>query len=543
MSTPDTIPHFAERAARCWPDTTALAEGGHRWTFAELWNDARKTASMLLASGIQKGDAVAVWAPNSREWVLAALGAQIIGGILIPLNTRLKGREAGDILRRSRAKALFTVGEFLGNRYLDMLEPEDLPLLQQRLLLDDWPALTQTADAQDPRVDAALAALKPDDISDIIFTSGTTGKPKGVISAHGQVIHSASGWIPGVDLREGDHYLIVNPFFHTFGYKVGWVACLMRGAVMFPMSSFDVDAIVHQIEHHRINFLPGPPLIFQTLIARRAERAHDFSSLRVAVTGSAPVPPALVHQMWKDLGLKRVINGYGMTECLVISMIRADDDAETIANTVGVAMPGIEIRCVDDTGRDVPADTVGEILVRGKAVMRGYLDNPEATAEAIDREGWLHTGDLGTLDARGYLRITDRKKDMYISGGFNCYPAEIEQNTSCAHTPKSRRRRWSGFRMRAWAKSARRTLSCVPASRPMLMKSPPGRARTWPTTKSRGWSNSARTCPETLRARCLKRYCDRRETGGRQRLRLDKLYTCKTACVSTPYAFLVIPKD
>jgi len=427
-----TIPHIAERAAKRWPHTTALVEGEHRWSFAELWHDARKTASMLLDLGIGKGDAVAIWAPNSREWILAALGAQMLGGILVPLNTRLKGREAGDILRRSRAKALLTVNEFLGNHYLDMLEHEDLPLLQQRLLLDDWQRQTGDANGNDPRVDVALAAVGADDISDIIFTSGTTGQPKGVVSAHGQVIHSASGWIPGVDLREGDHYLIVNPFFHTFGYKVGWVACLMRGAVIFPMPSFDVDAIAHQIEHNKINFLPGPPLIFQALINKREQHPHDFSSLRVAVTGAAPVPPALVHRMWKDLGLTRVINGYGMTECLVISMIRADDDAETIANTVGVAMPGIEIRCVDEAGCDVAEGTVGEILVRGRAVMRGYLDNPDATVEAIDAEGWLHTGDLGTLDARGYLRITDRKKDMYISGGFNCYPAEIE-SLLCNH--------------------------------------------------------------------------------------------------------------
>jgi len=432
MSTPETIPHFAERAARRWPDATALVAGECRWTFSELWNDARKTAAMLLECGIGKGDAVAVWAPNSREWILAALGAQIIGGILIPLNTRLKGREAGDILRRSRARALFTVGEFLGNRYLEMLEGQDLPLLQQRLLLDDWPALTQTCAADAPRVAAALANLHPDDICDIIFTSGTTGQPKGVISAHGQVIHSASGWIPGVDLREGDHYLIVNPFFHTFGYKVGWVACLMRGAVIFPVASFDVDAIVQMIEHHKISFLPGPPLIFQTLIGKRAECAHDVSSLRVAVTGSAPVPPALIQRMWKELRIKRVLTGYGMTECLVISMARPEDDAQTVANTVGTAMPGIEIRCVDEAGCDVPAGEIGEILVRGKAVMRGYLDNPEATREAIDEAGWLHTGDLGILDARGYLRITDRKKDMYISGGFNCYPAEIE-SLLCEH--------------------------------------------------------------------------------------------------------------
>jgi len=427
MNTPQTIPHSAERAAARWPDATALVEGKHRWSFSQLWADARKTAAMLLDCGVRKGDTVALWAPNGREWILAALGAQILGGILVPLNTRLKGREAGDILRRSRAKVLLTVGEFLGNRYLDMLADQDLPQLQQRLLLDNWSDFTRPADPHDPRVDAAFSALHAEDISDIIFTSGTTGQPKGVISAHGQVIASASGWIPGVDLREGDHYLIVNPFFHTFGYKVGWVACLIQGAVIFPMASFDVDAIIHQIEHHRINFLPGPPLIFQTLIARHAERAHDFSSLRVAVTGSAPVPPALVHRMWQELGLKRVLNGYGMTECLVISMIREGDDADTIAHTVGRAMPGIEIRCVDASGHDVPAGSIGEILVRGQAVMRGYLDNPDATAEAIDPEGWLHTGDLGTLDARGYLRITDRKKDMYISGGFNCYPAEIEQ--------------------------------------------------------------------------------------------------------------------
>jgi len=253
------------------------------------------------------------------------------------------------------------------------------------------------------------------------------------MTAHCQATHIFGDWAERVDLRKGDRYLIVNPFFHTFGYKAGWVACLLRGATIVPMPIFDVAETVRQIEHNKISFMPGPPTIYQSLLAEVAKgKPRDFSSLRVAVTGAAPVPPALVKRMRDELGMQNVVNGYGMTECGVISMTRQGDDPETIAHTCGFPMPGMEVRCVDDASQDVPPGETGEILVRSYAVMQGYLDNPAATAEAIDPERWLHTGDVGSVDDRGYLRITDRKKDMYISGGFNCYPAEIEK-LLCGH--------------------------------------------------------------------------------------------------------------
>ena len=427
---PETIPATAKTAAERWPDRVALIEGEDRWTFAQLWADARACASAMLAQGVGHGDRIGIWAPNSRNWIVAALGAQIAGAAIVPMNTRFKGQEAADILRRSHARLVFGPREFLGTDYQALLAGEDLPDLQDFIRIDcDFDAfLARGKGADDPAVDDALTRLSGDDVSDIIFTSGTTGRPKGVIATHRQVVQTFGDWAERVDLREGDNHLIVSPFFHAFGYKAGWLACLIRGATIIPMAVFDGNEMFRQIEVNRINFLPGPPTIYVMLLHELAgDQRRDFSSLRAAVTGAAPVAPALVERMRNELGITNVVNGYGMTECGVIAMTCKGDDAETIAHTCGYPMPGMEVRCVDDQGRDVPRGQAGEFWVRGHSVMQGYLDEPEATAEAIDADGWLHTGDVGTIDARGYLAITDRKKNMYISGGFNCYPAEIEK--------------------------------------------------------------------------------------------------------------------
>ncbi|KUR81040.1 FadD3 family acyl-CoA ligase [Novosphingobium sp. Fuku2-ISO-50] len=427
---PPTIPEAARRAAETWPDAPALLAGDRCWTFAQLWADARATASAMLAAGLRHGDRVGIWAPNTREWILAALGAQSVGAAIVPMNTRFKGGEAGDILRRSRAKLLFAPAHFLGQDYGALIAGEDLPDLREVIAIDrDFDAFVARGQgSDDPAVDAALAGVGPDDICDIIFTSGTTGRPKGALTAHRQVPQSFGDWAVRVDLRAGDRYLIVNPFFHTFGYKAGWVACLVRGATMIPLPTFDVAEVVRQVEQNRISFIPGPPTIYQSLLQELGSgERRDFSSLRVAVTGAAPVPPALVERMRHELGMQNIVNGYGMTECGVIAMTRQGDDAETVAHTCGYPMPGIEVRCVDDEGHDRPSGQAGELWVRGHGVTRGYLDDPAATAEAVDADGWLHTGDVGTIDARGYLAITDRKKDLFISGGFNVYPAEVEK--------------------------------------------------------------------------------------------------------------------
>lgn len=423
---PPTIPHAAEAAARTWPDAPAVLENGEVWSFAELWQRSRAAASALLARGVGAGDRVAIWAPNSREWIVAAIAVMTCGAAVVTLNTRLKGREAGDILRRTNAKLLFTVEGFLGIDYRALIADEDLPALDATLLLEG--DLGQGGKgADDPAVDAALAGIDADTVSDILFTSGTTGSPKGVLMTYGRVLPQAAVWCQNTGLREGDRYLIANPFFHSFGMKVGWVACILSGAVAVPMPQFDVGQAIELIERERITFMPGPPTIFQMLLAELDKRQWDCSSLRGGTTGAASVPPALVERIRNDLGMVDLITAYGMTECVNITTCVPGDDAETIARTCGKAFPGNEVRIADEQGNEVPRGETGEVQVRGQGVMLGYLDNPQATAETIDGDGWLHTGDVGTMDERGYVRITDRMKDLYISGGFNVYPAEVEK--------------------------------------------------------------------------------------------------------------------
>jgi len=426
---PPTIPHAAARAAARWGDAPALLENGETWSFAQLWAKARAAASAMLARGIGEGDRVAIWAPNSREWIVAALGAMTAGATIVPLNTRLKGLEAGDILRRTRAGLLFTVRDFLGIDYRALLADEDLPGLRETVLLDDRfdAFLASGAGADDAAVSQALDRLTPDHVSDIIFTSGTTGAPKGVMMTYGRVIPQAGVWIANTGLAEGERYLVVNPFFHSFGLKVGWVACLIAGAVILPMPQFDVAGAAAIIARERVNFMPGPPTIFQMLLAHKQAHPFDSSSLRGGTTGAATVPPVLVTRIREELGMRDVITAYGMTECVNITSCLPGDSAETIAETCGCAMPGNEVIVAGPDGRELPRGESGEVWVRGQGVMLGYLDDPVATAEAIDAQGWLHTGDVGTMDERGYVRITDRLKDMYISGGFNVYPAEVEK--------------------------------------------------------------------------------------------------------------------
>lgn len=426
---PLTIPHAAEAAAQRWPAAPAVIEGDVIWTFAELWQQCRAASSALLVRGVQPGARIAIWAPNRREWIVAAVAAMTCGAAVVTLNTRLKGREAGDILRRTKAQMLFTVEGFLGTDYRGLLASEDLPDLAETVLLDSGftSFIASGKGAQDPAVDIALAGIDADTVSDILFTSGTTGSPKGVLMTHGRVLPQCGEWIANTGLTFGERYLIANPFFHSFGMKVGWVACLLSGAVAVPMAQFDVKEAIRLIEQERIGFLPGPPTIFQMLLSELERTPFDTSSLRGGTTGAATVPPILVDRIKHELGIRDIITAYGMTECVNITSCRPGDPAETIAQTCGAAIPGNEVIVADDQGNELARGETGEILVRGQGVMLGYLDDPAATAEAIDTAGWLHTGDVGTMDENGYLRITDRKKDLYISGGFNVYPAEVEK--------------------------------------------------------------------------------------------------------------------
>ncbi|MFF2846299.1 FadD3 family acyl-CoA ligase [Streptomyces sp. NPDC058001] len=386
-------------AADRFGDAEAVVDGPLRLTFAELADRVRVAAGAFASNGVGKGDRVAVWAPNSAQWIVAAFGILTAGGVLVPVNTRFRTEEAEDVVRRSAAKLVLVQQDFMEREFT---APDGVPLIDLR---SDF--LT-TGAPYERHVD-------PDDIGDIIFTSGTTGRPKGVMMTHAQNLRLYEEWCDLADLRQGDRYLIVNPFFHTFGYKAGVIASLIRGATILPVPVFDVDRVLELVEREQVTMLPGPPTLYHSLLeAVGGER--DLSSLRAAVTGAADIPVDLVRRISTELPFRSIMTGYGLTEAGTATASRPGDSFEDIATTVGTPCDGVEVRIADD----------GEVLLRGYSVMKGYLDDPAATAEAIDPDGWLRTGDLGTLGERGHLRIVGRKKDMFIVGGFNAYPAEIE---------------------------------------------------------------------------------------------------------------------
>jgi acyl-CoA synthetase (AMP-forming)/AMP-acid ligase II len=247
------------------------------------------------------------------------------------------------------------------------------------------------------------------------------------MNTHGQTLRVFADWGSIVGLSEGDRYLVVNPFFHTFGYKAGIIASLMKGATIIPQAVFDVDAVLDLAAAERVSMLPGPPTLFQSVLNHPRRDRYDLSTLRLAVTGAAVVPVEMIRRMREELTFRTIITAYGLTEAQgTVTCCSPDDDPDTIANFCGKAIPDTEARVVDDDGRELPRGEPGEVVTRGYHVMQGYFEDPEETAKAIDADGWLHTGDIGIMDGRGYLRITDRKKDMFIVGGFNAYPAEIE---------------------------------------------------------------------------------------------------------------------
>ncbi|MEX6725482.1 FadD3 family acyl-CoA ligase [Parapedomonas caeni] len=425
----DTLPAALAAAAARFGDACAVVDGEQRLSFLALEEAVRAAAGALARHGIAKGDRIALWAPNRLEWIIACLAAQCLGAIAVPLNTRLKGTEAQFILNKTRARLLFTVRGFLGIDYPALLDGLNLPHLERIVTFDgDWAAFVASATPADIALATERrAALTGNDAADIIFTSGTTGLPKGVLCDHEQNVRAFTIWADTVGLRAGDRYLIVNPFFHTFGYKAGWLACLIKGATIYPMATLDVPAMAGLIAREQITVLPGPPTIYQTLL-QQGVTANDIPSLRLAVTGAAAIAPALIERMHDELGIDVILSAYGLTESTgLVTATRPGDPPVRIATTSGKAIPGVEVICVDGNGQPVGVGAEGEIWVRGFNVMRGYFEDPAATAEAIDANGWLHTGDVGRLDADGYLQITDRLKDMYISGGFNCYPAEIER--------------------------------------------------------------------------------------------------------------------
>lgn len=443
-----SVPGLVRSAARRFADHEAVVEGRTRVTYAELGARVERAAAACLAAGVRTGDRVAVWAPNTLDWIVSALGAVSAGAVLVPLNTRFKGAEAAYVLSRSRARLLFVTGTFLGTSYVASLRRAagegdgpgplpGLPHLERVVVLSDdapadfltWKDFLAAGDAVGPaRTRERAASVAGTAPSDIVFTSGTTGRPKGAVITHAQSLRGYAIWSELAGLRAGDRYLIVNPFFHTFGYKAGVLACLMRGATMVPQPVFDVDTVLANVAAERISVLPGPPTLHQSLLDHPSRDAYDLSALRLVVTGAAVVPLRLVERLRSELRIATVLTAYGLSEASgIVTMCRRGDEPAVIAATSGRAIPDTEVRVVDAAGVPVAPGTPGEVLVRGFNVMGGYFEDPAATAAVLAPDGWLRTGDVGVLDAAGNLRITDRIKDMFIVGGFNAYPAEIEQ--------------------------------------------------------------------------------------------------------------------
>jgi acyl-CoA synthetase (AMP-forming)/AMP-acid ligase II len=426
---PRTIPQVLDRIADQFSDHDALVTEDRRLTFAELRDEVRRAAAAMIDLGVNAGDRVAIWSPNTWHWVVACLATTYAGGVLVPLNTRYTAREATDILARTGAPVMFASGEFLGADKAASIDRDTLPELRHIVRVpiekDDgtWDEFMGRGTGL-AGIDDRAAAVKPDDVSDILFTSGTTGRSKGALCAHRQSLAGSAAWAECGQVTSDDRYLCINPFFHNFGYKAGILACLQTGATLIPQLTFDPEQAMKAVADHRITVLPGPPTIYQTLLDHPKRCDHDLSSLRFAVTGAAVVPVVLIERMQTELDIDIVLTAYGLTEANGFgTMCRADDDAVTVATTCGRPIADFELRIA---GAHATGET-GEVLLRGPNVMLGYVDDAEATAAAIDSDGWLHTGDVGTVDDAGNLKITDRLKDMYICGGFNVYPAEVEQ--------------------------------------------------------------------------------------------------------------------
>ena len=433
----DTVPTIIASTAERFGDRTADVEGGTTLSYRELVDRSRQFGAALVASGIDPGDRVAIWAFNCTEWIVAALGLFQVGAVLVPVNTRFKGAEAADILVRSRARVLVTVTDFLDTDYVAMLRGTGTELPDLEVLVvargpaaegtESWEGFCARATADGlAEVGRRSAGVTPDDPCDILFTSGTTGVPKGVVQTHGGTTRVAADWVAMTGLGPDDRYLMVNPYFHMFGLKAGILAAVSAGATMLPEPVFEVERVLARVADERVTVLPGAPTLYQGMLDHPDRDRYDLSTLRVAVTGAADIPVELIRRVDAELPFAVVITGYGLTEGGTAAATSPGDDVETIATTVGRPRPGFEVRIVDGQGRDVDPGDTGEILLRAPSIMSHYLDDPEATALALSADGWLGTGDLGIVDPSGCLRIVGRSKDMFIVGGFNAYPAEIE---------------------------------------------------------------------------------------------------------------------
>jgi fatty-acyl-CoA synthase len=451
-----TIGEVLRKTAARFPDHDALAfpQLGLRRSYREFAADVERAARGLMAMGIQTGDHVAVWATNVPEWVVLQFATARIGAVLVTINPAYRPFELKYVLKQSDAKALFLVDRFKSSDYFAMLaevcpelaasEPgrlqsERFPRLRAVVAIKgntlagaiSWSEMLGLAESVDEsEIDAVSAALKPGDPINIQYTSGTTGFPKAATLSHRNLLLNV--FYSGACQRysDQDRICIPVPFYHCFGCVLGTLCAVVYGAAMVvPAESFDPAATLAAIESERATSLYGVPTMFIAQLHDPSRAGRDLSSLRTGIMAGSPCPIETMRAVVDDLGCREITIGYGQTEASpIITQTRVDDPLELRVETVGRPLPGLQVKVVDPaTGETLGDNTQGELCARGHCVMIGYYSNPEATAEAIDADGWLHTGDLAIRLPNGYYKITGRIKDMVIRGGENIYPREIEE--------------------------------------------------------------------------------------------------------------------
>jgi fatty-acyl-CoA synthase len=446
----DTIAGLLARTAAARPGAEALVfrEHGLRLSWREFAQAVDRLATGLLALGVGRGDRVGIWSPNRPEWVLTQFATARIGAILVNVNPAYRLAEVEYALRHVGVRVLVTADRFKSSDYVGMLQDllppppasgafsaANLPDLRWIIAMGKpVPGMLRFADiaataADSARLDALTAALDANDPINIQFTSGTTGQPKGATLSHRNIVNNANFVTARMGFGDQDRLCIPVPLYHCFGMVMGVLGCVTKGATMiFPAEAFDPDVTLETVAEERCTALYGVPTMFSAMLASERFHHHDLSTLRTGIMAGAPCPIEVMKRVRAEMHMSQVTIAYGMTETSPVSFqSMTDDPVEKRVSTVGRIHPGLEVKLVDASGHSVATGAVGELCTRGYSVMRGYWNEPQKTAEAIDAEGWMHSGDLATIDAEGYCSIVGRSKDMLIRGGENVYPREIEE--------------------------------------------------------------------------------------------------------------------
>ncbi|MBL8798680.1 MAG: AMP-binding protein [Planctomycetia bacterium] len=432
----ETIGDNLRRTVERFPDRAALVvrHQQYRATYRQLWDATTVVARNLLARGVKKGDRVGIWAPNRYEWVVIQYATARIGAVLVNINPSYQASELEYVLQQAGVSALLLARGFRKADYTALLAEVRgrLPELRWSLVLDEeWNKLCEAANgASDQELAEREASLQFDEAINIQYTSGTTGFPKGATLSHHNLLNNAYFLGQGLHYTEQDRLCIPVPFYHCFGMVMGNLGCTSCGACMVvPSEAFDPLAVLETIQAERCTALYGVPTMFIAEVDHPRFREFDLASLRTGVMAGAPCPIELMKQVVSVMHMPEVAIAYGMTETSPISTLSATDDPlERRVGTVGRVMPHVEIKIIDPgSGSIVPRGTSGEFCTRGYSVMIGYWNNEQATHSSIDAAGWMHSGDLATMDEQGYVKIVGRIKDMIIRGGENIYPREIEE--------------------------------------------------------------------------------------------------------------------